>query len=320
MEDKYGRIIDYMRISVTEKCNYRCFYCMPQETEQEKKQEKLLKVNEIISLARAGAKLGIKKIRITGGEPLIRKDIREILKGISQIEGVEELCITTNGSLVGEKIELLKEYKVNRINISLDTLCPEKFKKITMYGEFKKVWEGIEKAIRNKIEVRVNSVIIKGINDDEVEKLAKLTLQYPLDVRFIELMPIGEGKNYKGLSGSEIRSKISIEKKLENLEKREGASEYYKYPKGKGRIGFINPLSNCFCQECNRIRVTSVGEIKRCLNKRSKVDIRKVVKNIENSLEVSRVIEKEIYNKPEKHLFNEVNECEEKYNMNQIGG
>jgi len=323
MKDKYGREIDYMRISITERCNYRCFYCMPQEGGEcnvETKEENLLSRKEIVSLVETGARLGIKKVRITGGEPLIRRDIEEILQGISKVHGIEELCLTTNGSLLDKKMEVMKECGVTRINVSLDTLIPERFREITKTGDYLSVWKGIERAIESGIQVRINSVVVQGINDDEVLNLAALTEKYPIDVRFIELMPIGEGKKYKGFSGSEIREKISHMKKIENLEKREGASDYYRLEGAKGKIGFINPLSNCFCQECNRIRVTSEGEVKQCLNKKSSINIGEVMRSDRDGTELAEVISKEIYNKPEKHLFNSLNEFEEKYNMNQIGG
>lgn len=320
MKDKYGREIDYMRISITEKCNYRCFYCMPQDGIEEVKEEKLLTKEEIINIVATGAELGIKKIRLTGGEPLVRRDIEDILKGIAHIEGIEELCLTTNGSYLEDKVESLKQAGVTRVNVSLDTLDSDKFKKITKTGNFEKVWQGIIKTIEAGIQVRINSVIVEGINDNEILDLITLTEKYPIDLRFIELMPIGEGKKYKGLSGSKIREKIRTKKNIESLKKREGASEYYIVDGAKGRIGFINPLSNCFCQECNRIRVTSEGEVKQCLNKESMLNIKDLIGNNPEKESIKEAISKEIYNKPEKHLFNFSNEFEEKNNMNQIGG
>lgn len=320
MKDKYGREIDYMRISITEKCNYRCFYCMPQDGVEEAKEEKLLTKEEIINIVTTGAELGIKKVRLTGGEPLVRKDIEDILKGIAHIKGIEELCLTTNGSYLEDKVEVLKKAGVTRVNVSLDTLDSAKFKKITKTGNFEKVWQGIIKTIEAGIQVRINSVIVEGINDDEILELITLTEKFPIDLRFIELMPIGEGKKYKGLSGSKIREKIRVHKNIHSLEKREGASEYYKIEGAKGRIGFINPLSNCFCQECNRIRVTSDGEVKQCLNKESMLNIKDLIGNKPEKESIKEAISKEIYNKPEKHLFNFSNEFEEKNNMNQIGG
>lgn len=320
MKDKYGREIDYMRISITEKCNYRCFYCMPQEGVEESKEEKLLTKEEIINIVTTGAELGIKKVRLTGGEPLVRKDIEDILKGIAHIEGIEELCLTTNGSYLEDKVEVLKKAGVTRVNVSLDTLDSDKFKKITKTGNFEKVWQGIIKTIEAGIQVRINSVIVEEVNDDEILDLVNLTEKYPIDLRFIELMPIGEGKKYKGLSGDKIREKIRPEKNIQSLEKREGASEYYKIDKAKGRIGFINPLSNCFCQECNRIRVTSEGEVKQCLNKEAMLNIKDLIGEKPEKESIKKAISEEIYNKPEKHLFNFSNEFEEKNNMNRIGG
>jgi len=321
MKDRYGREIDYMRISITERCNYRCFYCMPQGVEVETDKENFITPEEIIDLVKAGVQLGIKKVRLTGGEPLIRSDINKILKGISDIKKVEKLCITTNGSFLYEKVELLKQYKVSRINVSLDTLSPKKFKKITKIGDLNSVLAGIKKAIKAGIEVRINTVIIKGINDDEIGSLVSLTEEYNLDLRFIELMPIGEGKKYSGISGIEIRDILAKEgKELIDLEKRDGASKYYRLKDAKGKIGFINPISNCFCQECNRIRVTSKGDLKQCLNKKSNFNIVKYMRSGVSKEEIIEEISKEIYNKPEKHQFNLINEFEEKFNMNQIGG
>lgn len=321
MKDKYGREIDYMRISITERCNYRCFYCMPQDTEVEIDEEKLISAEEIIDLVKAGVQLGIKKVRLTGGEPLIRNDIDKILMGISNIKKVEKLCLTTNGSFLYEKVEILKQYKVSRINVSLDTLSPKKFKEITKTGDFDSVLAGIKKAIRSGIEVRINTVIIKGINDDEIGSLVNLTKKYNLDLRFIELMPIGQGKKYTGISGVEIRDILLKEgKELINLEKIDGASKYYKLREAKGKVGFINPISNCFCQECNRIRVTSKGDLKQCLNKKSDFNIVKYMRSGVSKEEIIGEISKEIYNKPEKHQFNLINKFEEKFNMNQIGG
>uniref|UniRef100_A0A6A7GBY5 GTP 3',8-cyclase MoaA n=2 Tax=Hirondellea gigas TaxID=1518452 RepID=A0A6A7GBY5_9CRUS len=323
MKDKYGREINYIRISITEKCNYRCFYCMPQDDDIDVTiaEKEWISSQEIIKLVEMGVQLGIKKVRITGGEPLVRSDIGDILKGISSIEGVEELCITTNGSLLYEKLDILKKYGVTRINISLDTLSSKKFKKITKVGDLERVWLGIKKTLESGIEVRINTVIIKGINDDEVEELANLTKKYKLDLRFIELMPIGEGRNYSGLSGVEIREILKhggLE--LYNLNKQEGASEYYTLKDGKGNIGFINPLSNCFCSECNRIRVTSTGDLKQCLNKKSNLNIVEFMRSGIAEEELLEIISNEIYNKPKKHLFNSINEKEEKLNMNKIGG
>lgn len=320
MKDKFGREIDYMRISVTEQCNYRCFYCMPQEENIKPAKENPITKNEILDIVKVGVKLGIKKIRITGGEPLIRKDIDKILYEISKIKEIKELCLTTNGSILNEKIEFLKICGVTRINVSLDSLKEKKFKEITKTGDFNKVWKGIKRAIENGIEVRINSVIIDGVNEDEIINLASLTETYPIDVRFIELMPIGEGKRYKGFTGNDIRMIICKSKKLKNLKRKEGASEYYRLEGGKGQIGFINPISNCFCQECNRIRVTSKGIMKQCLNKKSTFKLSNIMKNSINEKEKIEIIAKEIYNKPEKHLFNNINKFEDEYNMNQIGG
>ena len=317
MVDRYGRTIDYMRISVTERCNYRCFYCMPYGYSDEGK-EKNLSSFEIIGVVEAAVKLGVKKIRITGGEPLVRGDIEDILCGISQVEGVQELCITTNGSTLYERADLLKRCGVHRINVSLDTLREERFERITRGGSYARVWKGIEKALELGIEVRINTVMVEGINDDEIEDIADITMRYPIDVRYIELMPIGEGRKYRGVSQERIRGRLAKEYRLVNSGSREGASEYYTLEGALGRIGFINPMTNCFCNECNRIRVTAKGDLKQCLNRKSTANLRESLAM--GNREVEKILREEIYNKPEKHLFNEENEYEEAVNMNKIGG
>lgn len=314
MKDKYGRKIDYMRISITEKCNFRCFYCMPQGA-QEDSDEGYLTKKEIVDIVSSAVKIGIKKIRITGGEPLIRKDLMEILQGVSGVEGVEELCLTTNGSVLDTKVEMLKRCGVTRINVSLDTLQEDRFSEITGGGSLSRVWKGIERAIELGIDVRVNSVVVKGVNDDEVEDLVGMALKHSIDVRFIELMPIGEGKKYQGVGEEELRERIGRRYEIEDLQKREGASVYYKIKGAKGRIGFINPLSNCFCDECNRIRVTATGDLKQCLNKKSTLNLKGIAGE-----GLMDILSSEIYNKPEKHLFNTLNLEEEMKNMNKIGG
>lgn len=313
MKDRHGRKVDYMRISITEYCNYRCFYCMPNGSQEVSKD--YLTKKEILDIVRAGVKIGISKVRITGGEPLVRGDLEEIVKGISDIKEIKEVCITTNGSLLFERIDGLYRAGLTRVNVSLDTLDSENFKRITNGGNFERVWSGIEKTISLGISLRVNTVLVRGVNDNEINKLVDLTVRYPLDLRFIELMPIGEGKKYNGLNEEEIIKNIKKIFSIERDSVREGVSTYYKVFNSKGRVGFINPISNCFCEECNKIRVTAKGILKQCLNKKSDLSLRGL-----DGSELDDLLKSETYNKPEKHLFFQENLEEDTVNMNKIGG
>lgn len=313
MRDNFGRDINYLRISLTDNCNLRCIYCTPEKLSQ-KKEEKLL-FEDLQKIIRVAKDIGIKKIRLTGGEPLLRKDLCEIIKEIKK-SGIDEIFITTNGILLEKKIKELKEAGLMGINISLDTLDENIFNEITRGGDIKKVINGIKKSISLGLKVKINSVIIKGINEDSIYQLAELTKTNKIDVRYIELMPIGEGKKYQGLNNNEILKRLENKFGLKEYFEINGVTEYYKLKDSQGRIGFISPINNCFCKDCNKIRITSSGEIKRCLNEEGRINL----KNIKTENEIKELLKNEIKNKPEKHLFGEKKELIEKKNMNEIGG
>ena len=319
MKDSLGREIDYLRISLTESCNLRCIYCMPEGVAPKVCGETLTKEN-IFDIVEVAVELNIKKIRLTGGEPLLRQDIVEIVQGIKD-RGIEKIYITTNGILLYEKIEKLKKAGLKGVNISLDTLDREQFNYITRGGDLERVLQGIEKALNLNLEVKINSVIMKDINENAIEELAKLTLNSQLDVRFIELMPIGQGKKFTGISNNDIYDRL--EKIFEfdrNYKEIKGVSTYYKLKDSKGNIGFISPINSCFCETCNKIRLTSDGVIKRCLNSKGNTNIKESLdKNVEKE-EIKEILEQEIFRKPEKHLFGKENKDEELKNMNAIGG
>lgn len=319
MKDSLGREIDYLRISLTESCNLRCIYCMPEGVAPKVCGETLTKEN-IFDIVEVAVELNIKKIRLTGGEPLLRQDIVEIIQGIKD-RGIEKIYITTNGILLSEKIEKLKKAGLKGVNISLDTLDREQFNYITRGGDLERVLQGIEKALNLNLEVKINSVIMKDINENAIEELAKLTLNNQLDVRFIELMPIGQGKKFTGISNNDIYNRL--EKTFEfdrNYKEIKGVSTYYKLKDSKGNIGFISPINSCFCETCNKIRLTSDGVIKRCLNSKGNTNIKESLdKNIEKE-EIKEILEQEIFKKPERHLFGKENKDEELKNMNAIGG
>lgn len=313
MRDNFGRDINYLRISLTDNCNLRCIYCTPEKLSQ-KKEEKLL-FEDLQKIIRVAKDIGIKKIRLTGGEPLLRKDLCEIIKEIKKSE-IDEIYITTNGILLEEKIKDLKEVGLMGINVSLDTLDENIFNEITRGGDIKKVINGIKKSISLGLKVKINSVIIKGINEDSIYQLAELTKSNKIDVRYIELMPIGEGKKYQGLNNNEILKRLENKFGLKEYFEINGVTEYHKLKNSQGRIGFISPINNCFCKDCNKIRITSSGEIKRCLNEEGRINL----KNINTEIEIKELLKNEIKNKPEKHLFGEKKEFIEKKNMNEIGG
>lgn len=319
MKDSLGREIDYLRISLTESCNLRCIYCMPEGVAPKVCGETLTKEN-IFDIVEVAVELNIKKIRLTGGEPLLRQDIVEIVQGIKD-RGIEKIYITTNGILLSEKIEKLKKAGLKGVNISLDTLNGEQFNFITRGGDLERVLQGIEKALNLNLEVKINSVIMKVINENAIEELAKLTLNNQLDVRFIELMPIGQGKKFTGISNNDIYDRL--EKIFEfdrDYKEIKGVSTYYKLKNSKGNIGFISPINSCFCETCNKIRLTSDGVIKRCLNSKGNTNIKESLdKNVEKE-EIKEILEQEIFKKPERHLFGKDNKDEELKNMNAIGG
>ena len=242
MKDNFGREIDYMRISLTENCNLRCIYCLPENFSYKKKE--ILSAEDVIKTAEAGKELGIKKIRLTGGEPLLRNDITNIVKGISKL-GIKKIYLTTNGILLKNKAEELKKAGLSGVNVSLDTLDEKIFFQLTRGGQLSKVLEGIEEAQKQGLEVKINSVIIKGINENSIYSLGEFTKKNNIDVRFIELMPVGQGKNFTGVSNEEIYNLLqNLFQFDEKYFETKGVSKYYKLKNSKGRIGFISPINS----------------------------------------------------------------------------
>lgn len=321
MKDKYDREINYLRVSLTDRCNLKCVYCMPEKgTYFEKEEDKLTK-EEILNAIDIFALLGITKVRFTGGEPLLRKDFYEILKKTNEIKGIEHIAITTNGIYLEDKLEYLRENGVKSINVSLDSLNNETFNMLTRGGDLEKVLRGIKKAIELNIKVKINTVIIKGINDKEIESLANLTNRHNVDVRFIELMPIGEGINYIGIDESVILKNLNSKfGNLIKLEKDRDVANYYKIEGSKGKIGFISPMTNHFCSTCNRIRITSNGFIKQCLHSSKGINVKGLLKGDYSKEKMIDIIKDTIYNKPKAHRFNEDKKAEDKRLMYQIGG
>jgi cyclic pyranopterin phosphate synthase len=267
-----GRSISYLRLSVTDRCNLRCIYCMPQEGIRILPQRDILTYDELVEIiSTVAGPLGLKGIRITGGEPLVRGGVLDLVRRLSAMDGIEDLSMTTNALLLKEMAGPLREAGLRRVNISLDTLRPERYRRICRGGSLGKVMAGVDAAMETGLEpVKVNQVVIPGVNDDEVERMARLTIDRELHVRFIEFMPIGNSdlqRRRRYISSASLRSKLQESFGLSSAQGPHGLgpARYYRIPGAKGTIGFISPLSQHFCSSCNRIRLTADGWIRTCL-------------------------------------------------------
>ena len=325
MIDKLNRKIEYMRISVTDRCNLRCVYCMPEEGIDNVSHEEILSYDEIIRICKCIANLGIKKIKITGGEPLVRKDIINLIKEIKKIHGIDEVTITTNGVLLYEMADELYKAGIDAVNISLDTLDKDKYLKITRRDKYKNVTKAIDKLINLGVRVKINCLAIKEYNFNEIVKIAEYSKNNNVDVRFIELMPIGYGKTYTGVSNEIILGLLEEEYGSFNQieEKRgNGPAVYYKNDNFKGCIGLISAISNEFCETCNRVRLTATGFLKLCLHYNKGIDLKELIRNDITDKELENIIYHAIRNKPLGHNFYHESNIEniENKSMVQIGG
>ena len=316
MLDKFGREITYLRLSVTDLCNLRCRYCMPEEGVAKKDHAAMLTEDEMILAVEAAASLGITKLRVTGGEPLVKKNILSICRRAAQVPGIWEVCMTTNGLRLPELAVPLRSAGVRRLNISLDTLDPDKYAQITRCGVLSDALAGIHAALKAGFEkIKLNAVLIGGFNDDEIEKMAKLTLRYPLDMRFIELMPMGENGFGKEayLPYTEVLRRLP---ELMPLPQEGGAAKLYRLPGAMGNVGLISPVSAHFCSGCNRLRLTADGKLKPCLHSTAEYPIKGLDK-----AGMTAVMEEAILGKPEWHgLLDYANRSQSARSMNRIGG
>ncbi len=315
MKDTFNREISYMRISLTDRCNLRCRYCMPQEGICKLEHQQIVSLEDMLEIIKIASTLGIKKIRLTGGEPLIRKDMLWLCKEIKKIHGIEDLAITTNGILLTSMAQDLKSAGVDRVNISLDSLYAVRYNQITRGGSFADAMEGIGTAIQTGFKkVKINTVLMGGFNDDEIPAFIELTKDNDIDVRFIELMPM------PGTSMPEeayIPNCVVLEKKpdLEPIGI-EGVAQMYQVPGYKGRIGLISPLSCSFCKDCNRIRLTADGYVKPCLHSKAEINIRGL-----HDEELKKKLEEAINSKPQEHpVLDAQNISLSQREMNKIGG
>lgn len=319
MKDSFGREINYLRISLTDRCNLRCKYCMPEKGISNKlNHNEILTLEEIYELTKVFVELGINKIRFTGGEPLVRYGIVELISKVSKLDGIRDLAMTTNGILLKDFAYDLKSTGLSRVNISLDTLDENKYRDITRGGNISKVLEGIKKAQEAGLTpIKINTVLVGGFNDDEISDLVELTRDNELDLRFIELMPIGEAAAFakkKFISNSKVLEAIKGLIPVVN-EDVSSPAVYYKLPDAKGRVGIINPISCKFCMNCNRVRLTSTGKLKLCLHSNREIDLKSALRH---GQDIKKLIQEAVLTKEEEHHL-ENNEYI-KRNMNQIGG
>ena len=323
MLDRYGRVINYLRISVTDRCNLRCCYCMP-EGVQDVGMKNILTFEEIWEIVRTGVSLGITHIRITGGEPLVRKGCVDLIRGIREIPGVETITMTTNGVLLGNYGKQLKESGVDGVNISLDTLDPEEFYKITGKRELQEVLAGIRAAKTAGLPVKLNAVNRKELDPIPLVRYAQ---EENLPLRFIEMMPVGYGKKYVGRSNEELRETLeAVCGKAECMTNRKelsrmgsGPAVYYQFSDLKVPVGFISAIHGKFCDTCNRVRLTAEGYLKLCLCYDEGEDLRRVLREGEKE-NLRTIMEQTIFRKPAAHCFEHPAEMTETHEMVKIGG
>ena len=323
MLDQYGRVINYLRISVTDRCNLRCCYCMP-EGVQDVGMKNILTFEEIWEIVRTGVSLGITHIRITGGEPLVRKGCVDLIRGIREIPGVETITMTTNGVLLGNYAKQLKEVGVDSVNISLDTLDPEEFYKITGKRELQEVLAGIRAAKTAGLQVKLNAVNRKELDPLPLVRYAQ---KENLPLRFIEMMPVGYGKEYVGRSNEELRKTLvtvcgtpeCITDREELSRMGSGPAVYYRFSDLKVPVGFISAIHGKFCDTCNRIRLTAEGYLKLCLCYDKGADLRRALREGEKE-KLRTIMEETIFRKPAAHCFEHPEEMTETHEMVKIGG
>ena len=314
VRDGCGREIDYLRLSVTDRCNYRCRYCMPPQGVPKKAHEDILTLEELEEIAWAAVGCGVKKIRLTGGEPLVRRGLVELCRMLRAIPGLQELCLTTNGSLLPELAAPLREAGVDRLNISMDTLRPDRFAAMTRLGTLSNVLAGIQAAEDAGFDhLKLDAVLIGGFNDDEIADFAALTRDHPWEVRFIELMPMGPCADW---DKSCFLPNTAVLEHLPELQAvdTQGVARRFRLPGAKGTVGLISPVSHDFCAQCRRIRVTADGKLKGCLHSAEEISLRGL-----HGQKLEDALRQGILQKPAGHHLSE-RRSDTPRNMNQIGG
>lgn len=314
MKDGYGRDIYYLRLSVTDLCNLRCVYCMPAGGVEKRRHEDVLTVEELEEIARSAGRCGIRKIRLTGGEPLVRRGIVDICARTAAAPGVEEVCMTTNGLLLPKLAPELRKAGLRRVNISLDTLSPELYRELTRVGNIEDAVSGLKAALDNFETVKINAVLIGGTNEPEIRQMVYITKDAPVELRFIELMPIGECAHWPRERFLENSAVLEAVPELEPCGT-SGVARLFSLPKARGRVGLISPLSSHFCPECNRIRITPDGRLKPCLHSAQEIELRGF-----HGAELDAKLREGICAKPMRHHLSPASPSESLRGMSRIGG
>ncbi|GMO42478.1 MAG: GTP 3',8-cyclase MoaA [Termitinemataceae bacterium] len=320
MQDAFGRKIDYLRVSITDRCNLRCIYCMPPTGVQWVQHNEVLSFEETLRICTVAASMGIEKIKVTGGEPLVRRGIIDFIRGLKKIHGIKTVSITTNALFLEKYLDNLVNAGLDAVNISLDTLNEKTFFKITKNSDFAQVMRSVDAVLKTNLNIKINCVPIKGINDDDIIPICKLASKNNITVRFIELMPLGFAADLCPIKESDVKDKI--EKELGclnpyNIKIGNGPAAYYSFKKFPGKIGFISALSCKFCAECNRMRLTGTGLLKPCLSSDVAVDVKGVIRSGGSDVDLQTAIGTALILKPQQHTFADVKQTT---NMYKIGG
>jgi len=342
LRDSFGREIDYLRIAVTDRCNLRCVYCMPPQGIEWKPRSAILTYEEIVAIVRVAADLGVRKIRLTGGEPLVRPNVERLVEMIAAVPGIQDVSMTTNAVLLERHAEALARAGLRRVNVSLDTLRADRFERITRFGQIDDVWHGLEAAERAGLTpIKLNTVVVRGMNDDELVDFAALTLEHPWHVRFIELMPIANGGDWgdplrmpppgdRLVTAQEMQARLAAQlgdrfaaRAAVMLDSQEvpgnGPARIVRLAGARGTLGFITPVSQHFCPTCNRLRLTADGKLRPCLLADGEVDVMGVLRAHASDQELQVLLQRAVENKPEGHRLSEAIAPHERV-MAQIGG
>lgn len=325
LRDRYERVIDYMRISITDRCNLRCVYCMPQKGVKLFEHKEILTYEEIVRIAGIAACLGVKKIRITGGEPLVRKDILYLISSLKDINGIEDISLTTNGILLEKYAQGLADSGLDRVNISLDSLRPDRYKEMTRGGDIRPVINGMHAAEEaGLLPVKINVVPIRNLNNDEIPDFARMTLTTPRHVRFIEFMPIGSRdlwSDERYISTDELKETVAkIAPIMPVRLRKRGPAKYFRFDGAPGVIGFISALTHHFCRDCNRLRLTADGKLRPCLFSETEIDLKPALRKQMSDKEIERLLRLAIEVKPEGHNIDQRDDLSSLKNMSRIGG
>jgi len=324
--DGSGRTISYLRISVTDRCNLRCVYCMPPEGVERKSHDDMLRYEEIARVVQVVVSCGITRLRLTGGEPLVRPQVAALVRMLHDIEGLQDIALTSNGQVLAQHARELREAGLRRINVSLDTLRPERYREITRGGDLQAVIEGLEACREVGFSpIKLNAVVIRGMNDDEVADFARLTLRHPYDVRFIEFMPMGTIDLWSSqavVGEDEIRAAVETVGELQSAgtPATSRGGEAFRLPDAPGTMAFISPFSQPFCASCNRLRLTADGQLRPCLLSDESVDLRAILRGGGSDEDIRRAFGNAANAKPKAHRLAEEASCHPSTPMSAIGG